>query len=159
MAGVADESDLAGHAEALAATVEQVLPGWVVSSVTRLVTAGSGSVPPEVEAEALDAGQRAAVVVGSEVRALLAQDVDAQRTNPLAVLRRAVAYPTEVLRRAGVPPVTRADFEARAFPDDVYDLSPATWADIDPSLQEPGLTWGAAKAHVVLSRRRAEGNR
>ena len=40
------------------------------------------------------------------------------------------------------------------FPDDDYDLSPATFADIDESLHEPGLVWGAAKAHVVLTRRR-----
>jgi len=28
-------------------------------------------------------------------------------------------------------------------------------ADIDETLLEPGLIWGAAKAHVVLTRRRA----
>ena len=31
--------------------------------------------------------------------------------------------------------------------------------DLDPALHEPGLRWGAAKAHVVLARRRAEGRR
>jgi hypothetical protein len=41
----------------------------------------------------------------------------------------------------------------------VYDLSPAAFADLDPSLREPGLTWGAAKAHVHLARRRREGLR
>jgi putative CocE/NonD family hydrolase len=46
-----------------------------------------------------------------------------------------------------------------SFPDDAYDLGPASFADIDPSLHEPGLMWGAAKAHVHLARRRAEGLR
>jgi hypothetical protein len=159
MAPVSDGSDLAAHAEVLAGAVVAALPGWVERSVVRLATAYHGSVAPEVEAAAADAGRRAAVDVGGAVRALLTTDVDAQRANPLAVLRRAVAYPTAVLRDAGVPPVVRADFEERAFPDDVYDLSPATWGDVDPSLHEPGLVWGAAKAHEVLARRRAEGVR
>ena len=53
----------------------------------------------------------------------------------------------------------RDEFEERAFPDDVYRLSPATWSDVDPSLHEPGIIWGAYKAKTVLDRRRAEGKR
>ena len=44
----------------------------------------------------------------------------------------------------------------RLFPDDDYDLAPASFADIDPSVHEPGLVWGAAKAHVILKRRRGK---
>ena len=65
----------------------------------------------------------------------------------------------QVLADAGVPPIVRDEFEERAFPDDVYGLAPASFADLDPALREPGLVWGAAKAHVVLARRRAEGLR
>ena len=36
----------------------------------------------------------------------------------------------------------------------VYDLAPANFADVDPALAEPGLLWGAAKAHVHLARHR-----
>ena len=72
---------------------------------------------------------------------------------------RRCAYPTEVLAEAGVPPVVRTGVGRAAVPDDVYGLAPATWADIDPALHEPGLVWSAAKAHVVLARRRAEGGR
>jgi len=57
-----------------------------------------------------------------------------------------VRYPTEVLRAAGARPVARDPIQVRLLPDDVYDLSPATFADIDPALAEPGLMWGAAKA-------------
>jgi hypothetical protein len=85
--------------------------------------------------------------------------VDQQATGPLALLREAVRYPTAVLADAGVPPVVRDEFAVRAFPDDAYGLAPAAFADVDPSLHEPGLVWGAAKAHVVLARRRAEGRR
>ena len=45
------------------------------------------------------------------------------------------------------------------FPDDVYDLAPATFDDVSPDLHDPGLRWGAAKAHVHLKRRRAAGQR
>jgi hypothetical protein len=44
-----------------------------------------------------------------------------------------------------------ADAE-RLFPDDPYDLTPGSFADIDPELHDPGLLWGAAKAHVVKHR-------
>ena len=86
-------------------------------------------------------------------------DVDEQVGNPLAILRSLVHHPTAVLRSAGASPVPRDDFDVRNFPDDVYGLSPATFADVDPALHEPGLVWGAAKAHVHLARRRREGKR
>lgn len=152
-------ADLSDHASALADAVERALPGWVERSVERLVVAFRGASDAEVRAAAARAGRRAASDVGGRVRSLLEQDVDEQRANPLAVLRGAVAYPSEVLRRAGVPPVVRTEWDEQAFPDDEYGLVPATWADIDPALQELGLAWGAAKAHEVLSRRRAEGKR
>jgi hypothetical protein len=158
---MATGTDIAVYADALAERVEAVLPGWVVAAVERIAAADAptGTVEPAVLAAAAEAGRRAATEVGGALRALLAQDVDEQRSNPLAVLRRAVAYPTAVLHEAGVRPVARSEFDRRAFPDDDYALTPATWADVDPSLQEPGLVWGAAKAHAVLSRRREEGLR
>lgn len=154
-----DDATLAALAEALADAVDAALPGWVERSVDRLATAYAGVVAPEVRRAAAEAGRTAATEVGAAVRALLRTDVDEQRANPLALLRGAVRYPAAVLHDAGVPPVVRPEFEERAFPDDVYGLAPATWADVDPALHERGLVWGAAKAHVVLSRRRAEGKR
>ena len=150
-----DVATLATLADALVDAVEAALPSWV----ERAVASRAGLVDAELRAAAADAGTRAAADVGAELRTLLADDVDQQRANPLAVLRQAVRYPTEVLAAAGVPPVARDEFAERAFPSDVYDLSPATWSDIDPSLHERGIVWGAAKAHVVLARRRREGKR
>ncbi|HRE00718.1 MAG TPA: hypothetical protein PLV68_05430, partial [Ilumatobacteraceae bacterium] len=54
----------------------------------------------------------------------------------------------------GVPPRQRDPFAERAFPADRYGLSPAAWSDVDESLHEPGLIWGAWKAKTVLARRR-----
>ncbi len=135
------------YALALAEGIEAYLPGWVARSVTTVVTAWSGAPPSdETAAAAAAAGRQAAAEVGSAVRTLLTADIDAQRTTPLALLRTAVRYPTAVLAAAGVPGVARDRFAEEAFPDDVYDLSPASFADIDPALADPGLAWGASKA-------------
>jgi len=135
------------HARALAEAIEATLPGWVDRAV-RSRLAGAESPDAVIAA----AGRDAAAEVGAAVRRLLAQDVDQQATTPLSLLRGAVRYPTAVLRDAGVPPVERDDVRARLFPSDVYDLAPATWSDVDPSLLEPGLAWGASKAYAHLQR-------
>lgn len=136
----------------LADAVEAALPGWVERNVARLVVAWRGALDPETAAAARAAGREAASAVGHEVRALLALDVDEQRETPLTLLRGAVRFPTAVLRAAGVPPVERDPFRARAFPDDVYDLAPSTWADVSESLVGPGLAWGAWKAMAHRAR-------
>ena len=133
------------HATALADAVEAALPGWVERSVAKRM-ADVGRSDPDVAAAAAAAGHRAQREIGPRVRALLGADIDEQRTTPLALLREAVRYPTEVLRAAGVEPRERDEMQERLFPDDVYDLTPATFADVDPDLAEPGLAWGAAKA-------------
>ena len=140
----AAEQQLVEHARVLAEGISQALPGWVVSAVeSRLPDMG-----PEVREAAEVAGTAAADEIGEEVARLLAADIDDQRENPLSVLRRAVRYPTEVLLGAGVAPADRDDFAVDRFPDDVYDLTPASFGDIHPDLQGPGLMWGAAKAFV-----------
>jgi hypothetical protein len=156
-----DERALVTFGDALADAVQVALPGWAVRSVERIMLAwqDGGPVDPAVLANAASAGRRAATDVGAELRALLEVDIDRQRVNPLTVLRRAVRYPASVLAEAGVPPVVRDAQSERMFPDDAYGLSPATFADVDPSLHEPGIAWGAAKAHVHLARRREEGMR
>ena len=140
------------QAAALADAIERVLPAWVERSVALLMTAWKGAADDEVRAAAVAAGRQAAAEVGPQVRALLAADIDDQRTTPLSLVRGAVRYPTAVLRAAGVPPVRRDEQQERLFPDDVYDLAPATFADVDPSLTDVGLAWGAAKAYAHLQR-------
>lgn len=138
--------DLEEHARALADGICAALPGWVERSVEHLLVAHRGAADPSVMVSAREAGARAAVEVGEEVRALLGADIDDQRANPLGLVRGAVGYPTDVLRQAGVPPVERDSFAEERFPEDCYDLSPTSFADLDPGLREIGLMWGAAKA-------------
>jgi hypothetical protein len=139
------------HAAALAQAIEDVLPGWVERSVAS-VLAAAGMEDDRVQLQAGLMGTRAVEEVGVAVRHLLSLDIDEQRSTPLTLLRGAVRYPTELLLRAGVPPVPRDDVKVRLFPDDVYDLSPASFGDVDPRLTEPGLVWGASKAFEHLRR-------
>jgi hypothetical protein len=129
----------------------------VEACVSRLVVASTGSPPASsVVASAAAAGVAAREEVGPLVRTLLAADIDEQVTTPLAIIRSAaVRHPTAVLRQAGVPPVVRDAFAASSFPDDVYDLSPASYGDLSPDLVDPGIAWGAAKAFIHKRRHRS----
>ena len=153
----ADEARLTAVAAELADRVEAVVPGWIERLVVTRVQQWSGHVSPEVAAEAVTAGEAARDEVVPRMRRLLGADIDDQAANPLELLRRATRHAHDALARIGVPSVVRDDFARRSFPDDAYDLMPATWSDIHPHLHEIGLTWGAAKAFVHKARRRAEG--
>ncbi len=142
-------ADSVDYGAELAAAVDRVLPGWVVRNVRRF--------RDDLDLEATAAGEEARREVGVRMRRLLETDLDQQRSNPLAILRTAIRYPTQVLSAAGVPGVVREPFAVEAFPEDIYNLSPATWSDIDPVLPDYGIAWSAWKAHEFLRRRRAEG--
>lgn len=133
-------------AQALVAAIDAALPRWVVIAVE------SRTSDPRARAAAAQAGDAARAELVPRLRELVALDVDAQRVNPLAVLREAVRYPTEVLRAAGLAPVERDDFERNRFPDDDYGLTPATFADFGPDVADAGIAWGAAKAWVHKQR-------
>lgn len=147
MAVMTDDANrlLAEHGASLADAVVAVIPEWVVRCVVLR--------DPSLRVEAEAAGREAAAEVGPRLRALLTADVDDQRANPLALVRSAVRYPTRVLAAAGVEPaVGRSRFDAEHFPDDPYGLVPMTWRDVDESLHEPGILWGALKARAHRDR-------
>lgn len=146
-------------AAALLDAVADALGPWMHRCVERVAHEQLGEVPEMLTAQARASVEEARPAVLGELAELLAADVDEQRSNPLSVLRGAVRVPTAVLAAHGVAPRRRDAFREQAFPDDLYDLSPATWSDVDPSLHEPGLVWGAWKAKTVLDRRRQEGRR
>lgn len=136
-------------ADLLGAAVEVVRP-WLSSLVQRHV--GTNTTP---ESDQLIETVAAQLI--SDLEKLLVTDVDAQSANPLALFRSSTSPITEWLKRCGVSPHRRDPFAVEAFPGDIYGLFPARWDDIDPSLQSPGITWGAWKAMTILQRRRAEG--
>lgn len=143
---------LAGYAADLAAGVAAAIGPWVRNSVARIADQWQPNLSEQLADAARAAALAASDAVAPAVNQLLAQDVEQQRTNPLAIVRGAVRYPTEVLASAGVPPVVRDAFAVETFPEDVYDLTPGSFTDLDADLGEAGISWGAAKAFVIRAR-------
>ncbi len=147
---------LAELGASLCAQIVAAIPDWVEREVERILdawsAAGADVDRPARRQEARQAGGRAAADVAVRLDALLSADVDAQDTTPLGVVRAAVAYPTGVLLRAGVPAVVRDAFDEERFPDDAYGLTPASLGAVDPSLVDPARAWGAAKAMAHKAR-------
>jgi hypothetical protein len=151
----ADLEALARYSDDLVAAIQVTLPGWVQRVIAdRWDQWQGGEPPPELVEAGREAATEATEAVVPALRELLSLDVADQASNPLAVVRRAVAFPTRVLASTGMPGVVRDEQAERLFPDDVYDLVPGSFADLDPEVHDPGLRWGAAKAHVLLRRRR-----
>lgn len=140
----------------LAVGIEGALPTWVEQHVVRLVVASGGRIDADVRGQITEVAAECVADIAPKVRRLLDTDIDHQRSSPLAIARSAVVHPTRLLAALGVPEVVRDDFAVSNFPDDVYGLTPATFSDLGPELHDLGITWGAAKAHTHLQRRRAE---
>lgn len=147
-----DEARLNDIAQNLHGAIDGVFDRWITTLILDRVPSGNRKAS-ELAASAA-AAARAAVMPRLEL--LLRTDIDEQRGSPLALLRGAVLWPNQALTDLGVAPVARDEFSQRLLPQDVHNLAPSNFADIDPELTEPGLTWGAAKAHVHLRRRREE---
>lgn len=149
-----DEARFREYSEQLVDAIDAVIVDWV----HRCVEGSCARVARRYDQAIASATNAAAAAcradVAAQLRHLISLDIDDQRVTPLQVLRSAVSYPSAVLADADVAPVDRDRFEREAFPDDRYGLTPAGFGDVDPSLAEPGLVWGAAKAHVHLRRHR-----
>ena len=138
----------------LVQALESALPEWVIDRVEKISVAWEGQTSPQLLAEAEQAAKKCYDEVMPDLRALLLTDIDSQFVSPLSVIRKAVSFPTKVLRDNNVPEVNRDEFAIRNFPEDVYDLSPASFGDLNEELHVLGIAWGAAKAHTHLQRRK-----
>jgi len=149
-----DAAALHRYAVALAAAMAEAIPRWIERSVLDRIRAQRGAVTDAERAAASEAGTRARAEAAPALDRLLGADIDAQTTTPLSIARAQVRWATQALQDAAIVPATRDAFALRQDPEDLYDLVPGSFADIDPALAEPGLYWGAAKAHMHLARRR-----
>ena len=144
------------YSAALLAAVDSSFVAWLQNCAIDACVRSLGACSDDLATSARQMAEKARPIVVGELEQLLGLDPEQQRTNPLSVLRNAVNYPTDLLLANNVPPPVRSSFDTRVHPRDVYGLSPATWADVDQSLSEPGLIWGAWKAKTILDRRRSE---
>ena len=142
---------MANHALNLVEAIERVVGDWIRWSIADRAPDLATSAPADA------AVAEGATALNAELRSLLSQDIADQTEGPLQVLRRGVRFATTVLADGAAPHTPRDNFAQRAFPEDVYNLAPASFSEVHPSLHEPGLIWGAAKAHVHLRRRREAG--
>lgn len=150
--------DMEAVVEALRTAAVEAAPRWVGRSVHQVAGAQRLDVSTADDL-VVDAGERSARFVDDRMGALLALDIDRQRTTPLSVFRDAARFPVEVLHQLGAQPVARVDVERWANPNDPFGVTPATLADVGEAVQEAGIVWGAAKAAIHLQRRRDEGQR
>lgn len=146
-----DAARFAEFGEALADAVAAEYEAYLLGVVALRAGAAIGSGASAAEVERLATEVTAACVAA--LRRLAATDVDDQRVTPLQVLRGELRPLTAWLVDQRVPVPPRDEAAKRADPHDLYDLAPATFADVGPATATAGLTWGAAKAHVHLSRR------
>jgi len=148
-----DTERLAAIAAHLAEVLADAAEPWARARLADRLGPIGAEPGPANEVDAAVAAYRDAVVPA--LRALLGTDIDAQRTTPLSILRDAVPLLHPPLEAAGVPEAVRDDLDRARDPDDRWALAPATWSDLGPEVADAGITWGAAKAHVHLARRRA----
>lgn len=156
-ASTPDDLLFADYGTALVDAVDAAVGGWVRRCVESRSTTAGVPIDETVGSHIDVAAEECRASVVAAMRDLLLRDIDEQSATPLTILREAVSFPTAVLAGLGVEPVDRDEFDRRAFPNDVYGLTPAGFGDVDQSLVEPGVAWGAAKAHLHRSRRRSGG--
>lgn len=141
------------YSQRLVDALTKVVEPWLRRSFDEIASTQGlqGAVDPIRRDEIVSESARATLI---RLRELFETDVLSQRSNPLQILRGAVGPLTTELVRMGARPVDRDEFQRRSFPDDVFGLCPAAWVDIEPTLNEVGLEWGAWKAAAVMHRRR-----
>jgi hypothetical protein len=145
------------YPEALYEAVVDAVPAWISKRIGEVSIALSGVVHPELELALSQLVSSVIAEVKKNLAVLLATDVDTQNINPLQVLRDSTSAVSEAMLKAGIPLPQRDQFEVRAMPNDIYSIGPITWRDLSEDVHDAGITWGAWKAAVILSRRRDEG--
>ncbi len=140
---------LAAHSMALLDALRINVERWAVNS---LVSRSPATAHKRVQegADRISAQVRNSVL--PDLVALLGADIDHQWTSPLEIVRTLVGPITSELQSLNVPAPHRDASSVALHPDDLYNLAPATFADVHLSLHDLGLAWGAAKAHVHLRR-------
>ena len=144
---------MAEGAQRMLAGVERLAAGWIVAQVTTILDAHGGLGDAErmhVLERAREAGEQGRDRVLGELRELFASPPTAQRSTPLEIIRSLRREPTSVLADAGVPPVVRDQYDARAFPDDLYGIVPKAITELgDEELGGALLAWGIGKAKAI----------
>lgn len=153
----ASDGQLSEYSQMLFDACVAAIPEWITNRIQHVCLMSGGIIPEIVTTKVADVALATQAQVQIDLMALLSVDVDAQRTNPLQVLRGSTLKATALLVEAGIPPVRRDEFEVRSMPNDMFSLGPLTWRDLGDDVHDAGIQWGAWKAAMIISRRRDEG--
>lgn len=138
---------------AIVAGVARTLPDWIESRVAFIADAWGrldDATRDALDLAARDVATSASARVVADLQALFAADAAEQRSTPLEIVRSATADVSALLAGVGIPPVERDAFDERAFPEDIYGITPASLADLgDDALGPLQLAWGLAKTQVL----------
>lgn len=96
-----------------------------------------------------------AAQVEESIADLAAADVDAPLSGPLERIRQGVEPLNAMLDQRGVDPPLRNAMDQQMRPGDRHELGPMTFRDLGDAVHDAGISWGAAKAHLHLQRRRS----
>ena len=143
---LSDAEKYLAYGMALRAAIETSFEPWLRATLT---TRFDGPMPVEVENAITQAEERAL----ANITRLVEADVDEPLSGPLEQLRRAVAGLGPVLDAHGFPRPNRDPYDQEMRPDDVHELGPISFMDLGEAVQTAGITWGAAKAHLHMTRR------
>ena len=128
------------------------LPDWIDRIARQRMLEGGVLVDERSDGLIADCAAATSKILAAKVRAAVLADVDSASGSPLAVVRDGVGPLNDLLTELGVGASARDRTMIEMFPDDVHDLGPASFSDISADLHDPGITWGAARAHVHLKR-------
>lgn len=140
----ADQQQFTEISETLYSAVLSEVPAWV-RRLAKERAADASSL------ELSDTPERTATWARGQFDQMLATAPSELRMNPLSVLRSSTRFLGEVLKRAGIEEPRRDSFLVEQFPDDVYNLNPASFSELSERLGPMGIAWGAARAYLHQS--------
>ena len=149
-ANTEDDAAYLAYGVALVDAVDEAIRPWLLSLVELRC---GGAVPDGAESAVNHSIEQSAEAAHRALSELAHADVDSPLSGPLERIRNSMGPITAVLSSLDVAQPRRDPMEVEMRPDDIYSLGPLTFLDLGDDVHSAGITWGAAKAHVHMSRR------
>lgn len=142
-----DEQKFTQYGQVLYDAISKAIRPWLNDQVLHRVMV--------LDDEMAEAIEISAVQVEKSIAELAAADVDTPLSGPLERIRQGVEPLNAMLDQRGVEPPLRNAMDKQMRPGDHHALGPMTFRDLGDTVHDAGISWGAAKAHLHLQRRRS----
>ncbi|MBJ7293401.1 MAG: hypothetical protein JHC78_07645, partial [Ilumatobacteraceae bacterium] len=97
------DDGLSEYSQTLLDACVAAIPEWITNRIQHVCLVSGGVIPEIVTTKVAGVAHATQAQVQIDLMALLSVDVDAQRTNPLQVLRGSTLMATALLIEAGIP--------------------------------------------------------